>query len=202
MKGLSDPNSVLLNVLQILGDLLVLNLCFLLCCLPILTAGPAISALYAVFLGSDEDTSAPVRFFRKFRENFRQSLVIWVLLLALGLFLALDFSLLRFLGGGPVWVRYLLSLAALLLAGTGCYAFPMVARYKSSTLGILKNALLLSIYKIGHTAVLICLAGLPLIFILLSTDLFAASIMLWLLIGFSACCKLSARIVSHAFLAI
>ena len=202
MKGLSDPSGFLLSVLQMISDLLVLNLCFLLCCLPVLTIGPAISALYSVFLGSEEDGSVHSVFFRRFRENFRQSFLLWVLLISVGIFLTIDFSLLRFMGGGPVWIRYILGLAGFLLAGTGCYVFPMTARYQSSIFRILKTSFLLSIYKFGHTILLICLAAMPLIFLLLSTDLFAASIILWLLIGFSACCKISTVIVNNAFLSL
>ena len=202
MKDLSDPSGFLLSVLQMISDLLVLNLCFLFCCLPILTIGPAISALYAVFLGSEDDSSISSAFFRRFRENFRQSFLIWVLLISVGIFLAIDFSLLNLLGGGPIWVRYLLGLSVFLLAGTGCYVFPMTARYHSSTFQILKTSFLLSIYKFGHTILLICLTALPLIFLLLSTDLFAASIILWLLIGFSTCYRISAVIVNNAFLSL
>ena len=44
MKDLSD--SILHNALSTIFDMILVNLCFLLCCLPVITIGTAVSALY------------------------------------------------------------------------------------------------------------------------------------------------------------
>ena len=69
-----------------------LNLLWLICSLPVFTAGAATTALYHVTLKmvKDEDGALTGLFFRAFRENFRQATVLWLLLLAVGAALAGD----------------------------------------------------------------------------------------------------------------
>ena len=60
-----------------MADLILLNLIFLLCCIPVVTIGPAITALYAVSLRSVRygDGYVIQTFFRSFKQNFKQSFV-------------------------------------------------------------------------------------------------------------------------------
>ena len=60
-----------------MADLILLNLIFLLCCIPVVTIGPAITALYAVSLRSVRygDGYVIQTFFRSFKQNFKQSLL-------------------------------------------------------------------------------------------------------------------------------
>ncbi len=79
-----------------MADLILLNLIFLLCCIPVVTIGPAITALYAVSLRSVRygDGYVIQTFFRSFKQNFKQSFVagmiglLFVCLLVIDLFLA------------------------------------------------------------------------------------------------------------------
>ena len=69
--------------------LVVLNVCWLALCLPVVTAGASTAALYAV-LQSEEYSylSAPFAFFRAFRIRAREATVLWLPFLMLGAFLA------------------------------------------------------------------------------------------------------------------
>ena len=69
-----------------------LNLLWFLCSIPVFTAGAATTALYDVTLriSRGEDPSLTSRFFRAFRENFRQSTILWLVLLAFGIWLSLE----------------------------------------------------------------------------------------------------------------
>ena len=59
--------------------LVVLNVCWLALCLPVVTAGASTAALYAV-LQSEEYSylSAPFAFFRAFRIRAREATVLWL----------------------------------------------------------------------------------------------------------------------------
>ena len=76
------------SILNFLGDsspfmtlvgkaafLVVLNVCWLVCCVPVVTAGASTAALYAVLLERGEHSylSAPPAFFRRFRSRRRHS---------------------------------------------------------------------------------------------------------------------------------
>ena len=74
------------KAVQALGrvaDLMLLNILFLLTSLPIVTAGAAWTALYDVCfrITSDRDEKLIRHYFRAFRENFRSSTGIWLVLL-------------------------------------------------------------------------------------------------------------------------
>ena len=62
------------------GDIVIANLLFILCCIPIITIGPSLTALYHCMLrtvkGNNNGTTKT--FFRAFKENFRQSLLVWL----------------------------------------------------------------------------------------------------------------------------
>lgn len=182
--------------LQAISDLFALNLCFLLCCIPVFTAGASAAALYGVLL-RDEESGVVRSFFRKFRENFRQATAAWLILMALGVVLHLDFVLLSRMDY-PL-VELVLYAAAFLLVGVSCYVFPQIAYYKNSLLRIFKNSLLMSVSMLGRTLLMILVAGLPVWVLLLDVQLFGQMLMLWLLIGFAVSAKCNARILKGIF---
>ena len=73
-----------LNIFNRITDLVVLNLLWILCCLPIFTIGAATSALYQVTLQMAEDRESYIAqsFFHAFLENFKQATASWLICLA------------------------------------------------------------------------------------------------------------------------
>ena len=93
-----------LNIgLNKIGDVVVCNLLFVLCSIPIFTIGPALTALYHCMLRSVKGNlnGAARTFFRSFKENFFQSLAAWLLFLLLLLILLLNIRFLSFQGTRP-----------------------------------------------------------------------------------------------------
>lgn len=71
----------IIKFLTISGDLIVLNLLWIVCSIPIVTIGPTTNALFDVCLriAEDDDTVILKRFFQTFKKNFKQSLIVGVL---------------------------------------------------------------------------------------------------------------------------
>ena len=69
-----------------------LNILWLVCCLPVFTAGAATTALWYVCLkcARGEETSVTSMFFRAFKENFKQATVLWLIMLPVGILLGVD----------------------------------------------------------------------------------------------------------------
>ena len=65
-----------------IADLLILNLVFLVCCIPVVTIGPALTALHYVTLkmARNEESYIIRSFFKSFKQNFRQGLIINLIL--------------------------------------------------------------------------------------------------------------------------
>lgn len=199
MKNLFDPDGTVMRVLTVLSDMILLNLCFLVCCIPLVTIGGAWSALYGVCLRRREGDGVVRLFFSGFRKSFRQATIVWLLLAAAGAVLALDFRLIAALEAVPAVVTVLLYLAVLLLLGTGLYVFPMIALYEDTIPRMLKNALILSVTALPQTLLLALILAAPLIVLLLDMELFGRMLMLWLLVGWSVTAQISSHILKGVF---
>ena len=138
-----------------------LNLLWLVCSLPVFTAGAATAALYDVTLrlAREEEPPLTARFFKAFRENFRQATILWLILLGIGALLGADGYILYHLyksTAGMVSVICTLGLALIIVAAIAyvivlIYVFPLVASVKNTNFAMLKNALLIGIHYLFCT---------------------------------------------------
>ena len=80
-KLILDINSPLWRFMGFLGDLVCVNLLFLLTAVPVVTAGASVTAMNAVFfkLREKKDNGLVRDYFRAFAGNFWKSTVIWLL---------------------------------------------------------------------------------------------------------------------------
>ena len=92
MNSLFNAENPFWEAMERLFDLFILNLLWLLCCLPVFTIGPATAALhYAVInLAEKEEHSVTKDFRKSFWLNFRQGIRLGVPLTATGIFLLAD----------------------------------------------------------------------------------------------------------------
>ena len=135
-------SSSIYHILCNIFDLVILNLCFLLCCLPIVTIGAAVSALHrAAYAIHRDEGSAFQNYFRHFRASLGCGIPLWLLWLAgTGISLA-DFAIIGLYWDFPG--RYLilgvlcLIIVALLLFG--CCLFPTLS-FRSDWKGAAKSA--------------------------------------------------------------
>lgn len=185
MKVFFDPDGPVMQVLRRVTDLMMLNICFFLCCIPVLTVGASATAMYAVLLSPGEDRVCR-RFFRAFRRNFRQGTILGLLLMAIGVVLVLDFRMMGSLEGYAL-VKYLLYLAGLVWLGVSSFSFGLTARFDNTVVQTLKNALLLAVSMLPRTVLMVLIDAAPLILLLAAPDWFGRSLILWPLVGFAAC---------------
>ena len=146
------------QALRTLGDLIVLNWLCVLCALPVVTAGPALCALYYVTLKlvRGEEVRTLRGFLDAFRANFKRGAALGLLVLALGAVAAGDaFFALRVLF---LTVATIVAVIALTLL---CYVFPLQARFQNTWKGQVKNAFALAFCSPGRTLLLWLIALLP-----------------------------------------
>lgn len=143
---------------QTATDFFLLNLMWLLACLPVVTALPATAAMFGVVRdwAREKETGVIATFVLRFWQNFVQSLVVGVLWALFGGALFLDFLLANQLSGATqVVMRSLLVLAVVLYASASVFLFPVMVHYDTRWTAVPKNALLLSIARLPTT--LLCL---------------------------------------------
>ena len=144
MNWLFDMENPVMRTLSTAADLILLNLLTLLCSLPVLTLGAALTALNTatIKIVRGEETAPVKDYFRAFRENFKKGAGMGLIFLLIFVVLLADY-----LAAGryvPI-LRPVIAAIALLVLMVGQYAFALLARYENTIGGTLKNALLLAI---------------------------------------------------------
>lgn len=144
MRWLFDMENPVMRALSTTADLIMLNLLTILCCLPVVTVGAALTALNtaAIKIVRGEDTAPVKDYFRAFRVNFKNGTVLGLIFLLVFAVLIVDYLA---AGNAVSILRPVIAAIALLVLMLGQYAFAMLARYENTLRGTLKNAILLSI---------------------------------------------------------
>ena len=165
MKSLFSYDSPLISILNVVADALIVNLLFVVCCLPIITIGPAMTALYSVAIKwNEKETSGGIDFLRAFWKNLRTSIPLWLTILPIGLFLAFDMYLML-LNEFPVeWLLWILIVpVSFLFAYAMSQLFMVEARFKCTYKQALKNSALLAFAHPLCSLVNMSLTAFPLI---------------------------------------
>jgi len=165
MGNLFSYEGPLISFLERLADLLILNLIFIICCIPVFTAGAALTALSTITrkMAGKEEGYILRAYFKAFKENFLQATAIWLVLLFFALVFVTDLLVLLKYGTGGIFFLLwcLIFPAGLVWLFVFVYVFPLLARFDNTIKNTLKNALLLSIRFLPWTAVLLLLMVLP-----------------------------------------
>lgn len=181
-----------------------LNLLWFICCIPIVTIGASTTALYYTSLKivRGEDNAIASKFFRSFRQNFRQSTFLWLILLAVGLFLSFDGYIvyhLRASSTGMPAVFWTLILAVLIGAAVIytivlIFVFPLVASVSNTSMAMLKNSFFIGTHYLFCTIMVFAV----------HFAMFFASVCIFsplLIFGEGTCALISAYLMNHVLLA-
>ena len=82
MGKIFDMDSPVMRFLSRMADLMIMNLVVTICCIPIVTIGASITAMHYVMLKlvRGEDGYIVKDFFKSFKQNFKQSTIIWLIM--------------------------------------------------------------------------------------------------------------------------
>ena len=198
---LFSPDSKFMRAMSLLGDLSLLNLAFLLCCVPIITIGPAAAALDTVTfrMARGEGGFVLPQFFRSFRENFRRALPLWLLLVLALAVAGLDIWLFASLSGLLRLLLIPFILLLLLALFTAGYAFPLLSQFDNGVKATLKNALFLSLGYLPRTLLITALNVFPFALLLGNFYFFLYTGFIWVFLYFSAASYLIARLLEKVF---
>ena len=169
-----------------LADFIILNLLWIICSIPIITIGASTTALYTVMLKlvKNEEGYIAKGFLKAFKENFKQSTIIWLIFLLIGIIFVVDYSSLKLMPdkvAGALQILFLLMGA--LLVAVSVYAFALQARFVNTVKNTLKNAVILVFAKLPFTVLIIILTIGPVLVTFLTPQTFVLGIVIWLFGG-------------------
>jgi uncharacterized membrane protein YesL len=181
-------DSVFYRFISKLGDLMVLNILFLICCLPVFTIGASATALYSMLLKQVRNESGYVArgFIQAFKENFKQSTIIWVIMAAIGCIFYFDILLSDAMGGtlGSTLKVVFLFLGILYLSVLS-YVFSLLSRFENTIWNTLKNAFWMAVGYLPLTVSVLVLEALPLFIIYMRPKAFWYLLPIMVVLGFS-----------------
>ena len=154
MRDFFSYDGPLMRALSGITTLLILNVLTLVCSLPVITAGAALTSMHYCIMkmADDEDTGIVRMYFSQFRDNFRSVTPAWLVLLGLAAFLIFDYQV--FLASAET-VRMvavvLIYMAGLIWLLMYVWFFPLAAKFENSFGAKFKNALIMAVGALPQT---------------------------------------------------
>ena len=203
MRNLFNYENPFIQFLVRVGDLMILNVLFILCSAPVVTLGASLTALHRVTQNMLFEQEEPLlkAFFRAFRQNFKQSTLAWLVELVVIVSLVCDVLLvMAYFNGGLAKAMYILvAVLAILVAGVYAYLMPLIARYENGMRQQVNNAVILAIIKLPKTLLLVFLNLMPVILVLISVPVFVQTLIFWVVIGFAFVSFIESSILKPVF---
>lgn len=162
MRNLLTPDNIVMQFITKIVYSAYLNILWFICCIPIITIGPATTALFYVSLkiAKNEEGHITSAFFHSFKENFKQGVFIWSLLLGLGILLIADGYVLYHLRFSSIFwtiITAIFIVACVAYIIMLLYIFPLLSRFSNNTKAMIKNSLILGMRFLPCTILMACI---------------------------------------------
>lgn len=202
MRGLFNMDGPVWQALGRLADLVILNLLFVISCIPVITIGAAATALYSVTLKMvrDEESYILKGYWKSFKENFKQSTIMWLVMLVIGIVLYVDFRVVGSMtaSASKIYLVLLLAISLILVMGV-VYIFPLQAKFYNTIKGTIKNAFLMALANLPYTAIIMVITIGSVILTFLNGTTMYYGLLIWILAGFSIIAHLNSRFFMKVF---
>ena len=179
MGNLFNMDNAFFRFMGKLFDVVALNIVFIIVCIPLMTIGPAISALYYASVKSiRRDRSYPIKeFFKAFKRDFRQSFIVGLILVLAAVIIYVDIRfVVDYIKNDFTAMRYVYLVIGLVISFISVYIFPLISRFSLKISGLFRLSFYLAIRHLLTTIISIILlfggfvlvyisAGLALLFV-------------------------------------
>lgn len=202
MNSIFSEDSMFMNILFRISDVVALNVLFLLTCLPVFTIGAALTALNytAITAIKYEDGYIAKKYFKSFISNFKQSTLVWLIMLFVGCILFFDayfwVSYWKLQHSPWIGVMIIVSVVmAFVFLMAFVWIFPILSKFSNTIGKSIWNALALSVRHFPWTLLLCVTAALVPLFSYLSFPFLVAMVVC----GFGALAYAYAFLFQHIF---
>lgn len=166
---LFHPDNPIIGALNDLTDLIILGILWLICSIPIITIGASCTALCYAYNKhfKHKEGHATRLFFHSFKADFKQSTIVWLIMVAVLAFLGGDYYVSRvmledkpFLSV-PLVIVIAVTIFVLLWSQ---YAFAYIARFENNTKTVIKNTILIMLANFPWSFLLLFLFAVAVLF--------------------------------------
>lgn len=195
-------DNVVVRALSKICDMVCLNILWLICCIPIFTIGASTTALYAVMLKLVKNEEGYIfrSFFGAFRDNFKKSTIIWLILALLGFMCIVDLRVAGMLEGAlSIAMRSLFIAVGFVIVSVMTYSFALTARYENNIRATFRNALILTLGKLPYTLLMFIISAVLIVASVWNTVTLMFALPLWFLIGGSLIAWINSYVLRRVF---
>ncbi len=195
-------DSPIMNLLNRVADLMILNICFLITCIPVFTIGAAYTALLNVTMkmAKNEESYIIKSYFKQFRDNFKNSTIFWLIICAIGVILYVDLQFGRQLGGTlAVVFQFFVTMIGILLIMVFNYVFALESTFINTRRATIKNSLLFGIRYLPFTVIITIVNAIPFACFLIGGVVFVYAMPVFLIVGFAVLALLNGFIYRKLF---
>lgn len=186
-----------------LVDLVILNILFLICCIPIVTIGASTTALYGVTkkMAKKREGYIVRNFFKLFQENFKQSTIMWLILFVAGTIPTIDLYIINEMptGMGQKVLQGFALLAMIFVLFVFLYAMALQSTFENTVKNTLKNAFLMGLGHFPWTLLILFVALSPLLSLIVMGNNWSTELFVMLLIWFSGGAYINSYVFNHIF---
>lgn len=168
---MGNEGSGIFGFINMVGDIVFLNLIFIITCIPVVTIGPSLVALYTVTGRIAEGSEGYVirSYFKAFKDNIYQGMVVGVLLEVICCLLATPAVVFYKSASESRTIGFMLAIIAVIFVlAVTMYIFPLMAGYNSPIATIIKNAALIALGRLPYTIMLLIITIIPVIAVLIT----------------------------------
>lgn len=188
MGGLFNPDNKLMMFLTTITDLIILNVIFVITCIPVFTIGAAVTSLYEITLkmAKGEESYMIKGYLKAFKSNFKKSTVMWVLVVIVFLILGMDIFI-AWTREGTLWTALLATALGLFLGMIGIvsYIFPLQAKFENTMKNTLVNAWFMSIRHFPTTIMVVFMNCIVIFCAVFNTYTFYYGALAYMFLGFA-----------------
>lgn len=189
--------SPLYKFMQSLWDILKLNFMWIIFCIPIVTIGGSTIAAFSVLLRMSEDQEGNVikDFWKAFKENWKQGILIGLLPPICFEAVFLDFQLYNAVENGGLGILIVGCFSAYIFIFCLIYVFPLLARYDNTVINSIKNSFRIGMKFFGRTFLLLAIIAVEVLIIFWNTT----TMFIGLLIGPACIMYTISGVAMHIF---
>jgi len=142
MGGLFNMDGPFYKLGTLIFDMLLLNLIWLIFSLPVFTIGASTTALFYVCgkRVNSEDGYLFKDFWKSFKMNFKQSTIVWLIIMVVGFILYIDFKSINLMEGLNKYFFVLLLVVGFETFITIIYIFPVLSKFYIKTSNLIRTS--------------------------------------------------------------
>ncbi len=203
MKGLFSYDSVFGRVMSFITDMILLNILFLVCCLPIVTIGAAQSGLYyavRTLRDPEDDRSCYKLFFKGFASGFWRITLVWCVFLVIDTILMYTMLMCFSYADTGLFIHWGVPCAGLIFSLI-LHSLTTIfhSQFTCGPVQLFRNSFLLLATNPFHAIVVGVLTWVPLALALLRPNTFLDFLPLFLLVYYTVALLINSTVMKKPF---